>query len=199
MNYTINNIILTVTIYFAEIFDLKNTQFSLRLPGLESSKQNKAQEDVFYNTMMCGLLQIVLRPILDEQKTPLLSSSSSLPLPPADATATEIASATAHDITTHGDRKASSSTRNSVVDLEQGDDCINEKMSVRLSRCGHSSDGWIVVRQGQPAPVPSSSGDDTEFKCDPSSEIKTNTWVNTLKWKAFTRKHRDKVLSSFYL
>ena len=31
-----------------------------RLPGLESSKNNQLQEDVFYNTMMDSLLRMVL-------------------------------------------------------------------------------------------------------------------------------------------
>jgi Tubulin-tyrosine ligase family len=34
-----------------------------RLPGLESSKNNKEQEDIFYNEMMDQLLNIVLKPL----------------------------------------------------------------------------------------------------------------------------------------
>lgn len=169
-----------------------------RLPGLESSKQNKAQEDAFYNTMMCGLLQIVLRPILDEKKASLASvDTSAYGATEFIAGVSDDVTHTAHSndgITHHGGSKASTST----VDAEHGDDCIYERMSVSLSGCcGHSSDGWIAVRQGQPPAGYAVSSDET---VDPSSEIKNNnTWVNTLKWKAFTRKHRDKVLSSFYL
>ena len=35
-----------------------------RLPGLESSKNNQAEEDRFYDTMMTDLLRIVLSPLL---------------------------------------------------------------------------------------------------------------------------------------
>jgi hypothetical protein len=36
-----------------------------RLPGLESSSNNKVEEDVFYDTMMLAFLRIVLSPLRD--------------------------------------------------------------------------------------------------------------------------------------
>jgi len=39
-----------------------------RLPGLESSIQNKAEEDIMYDEMMLSLLRIVLAPLVNEQE-----------------------------------------------------------------------------------------------------------------------------------
>ena len=174
-----------------------------RLPGLESSKQNKAQEDLFYDKMMCGLLQIVLRPLLDEKVAAALASSPpppSLPLPlPPGATATTNSSGVVHksdvmDIDSGSVSSGASVTsriRDLITGSEQCDDYIHvpDWISMGLPRCAHTSDGWIAVRSTTTTNVPT----------DPMVEMKNDTWVNTLKWKAVTRKHRHKVLSSFFI
>lgn len=95
-----------------------------RLPGLESSNNNKVQEDAMYDEMMTALLRIVLSPVC-----PVLDSAS-------------------------------------------------ESDSTQLQ-----SGLWEYVR----TPAPSSAEQTASSTC----------WANLLKWKAFTRKNRQKILAEF--
>jgi len=117
-----------------------------RLPGLESSKQNKKQEDEFYNTMMSSLLHIVLHPVM----------------------------------------------KNWFPDITFQPPSSSE------------NDSWILISK------PHDTMEPPEVKCNPNVFKFTDTsdvggldptvaatWKNTLRWKAFTRKNRHKVLASF--
>lgn len=134
-----------------------------RLPGLESSIQNKLREDYFYNSMMCGLLQIVLNPIFVEKKSNLEENMK------------------------QGEQMQSTES--------EGDDggCICGR-AASVAYCEHSTKEWILVRDKQTLAV----SDDSVFTFENKNYNKADqNWINTLKWKAFTRKYRHKVLAAF--
>lgn len=94
-----------------------------RLPGLESSKNNRTEEDAMYDEMMGTLLRIVLRPVL--------------PLPPGAA-----------------------------------------------PDCGM----WDTVRE---EPLINEAGEIGR------GDAAGQGWRNLLKWKAFTRANREKILAEY--
>ena len=167
-----------------------------RLPGLESSDNNKVEEDVMYNDMMRSVLRMVLKPILTARAEHGVLRSAS-----------HGRGANRGDGGVGGDDEGSRDGRDSNDNNDR--DCLVISKSFPLGITKAEAGLWDVTggrgTAARDAQLCNSISNDANAQAcssgvgssvssgDGGSSTSAGTWANLMNWRAFTKKNLHRV------